>query len=76
VYGAAHDENKMEFLSKLASFCSRNKKPILIGGDFNILRYRSERNKSGGNFRFSNTFNNLIHFYELKELLMSGGLYT
>jgi hypothetical protein len=76
VYGAAHDETKMEFLSELASFCSRNKEPILIGGDFNILRYRSERNKSGGNFRFSDTFNNLIHFYELRELLMSSGLYT
>jgi hypothetical protein len=38
IYGAAHDEDKMEFLSELFSFCSRNKEPILIGGDFNILR--------------------------------------
>jgi hypothetical protein len=76
VYGAADEENKLDFLSELSSFCSRNKEPILIGGDFNILRYSSERNRPGGNFRHSDTFNNLIHFYELRELLMFGGLYT
>ena len=38
VYGAAHEENKMDFLSELSSFCSKNKEPILIGGDFNIIR--------------------------------------
>jgi len=32
VYGAAQDENKMNFLSELSAFCSRNKEPILIGG--------------------------------------------
>jgi len=75
VYGAAHDENKMEFLSELTSFCSKSMEPMLIGGDFNILRFNSERNKPGGNFKYSDTFNNLIHFYELQELVMSGGLY-
>jgi endonuclease/exonuclease/phosphatase family metal-dependent hydrolase len=63
-------KNKMDFLSELSSFCSKNKEPILIGGYFNIMRYNSERNKPGG------TFNTLIHFYELREILMTGGLYT
>jgi hypothetical protein len=48
----------------------------MIGGDFNIIRYSNERNKPGGNHRHSNTFNSLIHFYELREIIMSGGLYT
>lgn len=48
VYGSAHDDRKMDFLSELSSFCSKNKEPILIGGDFNIIRYSSERNKPGG----------------------------
>lgn len=76
VYGAAHDEHKMEFLSELSSFCSRNKGPILIGGDFNILRYANERNKAGGSFKYSDTFNSLINFYELREIIMTGGMYT
>ena len=76
VYGATQDENKMNFLSELSAFCSRNKEPILIGGDFNILRYMNERNKPGGSFKYSDTFNSLINFYELREIIMSGGLYT
>jgi hypothetical protein len=66
VYGAAHEEDKMEFLSELSSFCSRNQEPILIGGDFNIIRYNSEWNKPSGSYRHSDTFNSLIHLYELR----------
>jgi hypothetical protein len=30
----------------------------------------------GGRHSYSDTFNTLIHFYELREIIMSGGLYT
>lgn len=76
VYGATHEENKMEFLAELSSFCSRNNEPIIIGGDFNILRYAYERNKPHGLSRFSGLFNSLIGFYELREIVMTRGLYT
>ena len=45
VYGAPKEENKVEFLTELASFCSKNKDPYLVGGDFNILRFTSEKIK-------------------------------
>ena len=45
VYGAPQEENKIEFLIELASFCSKNKDPYLVGGDFNILRFTSEKIK-------------------------------
>ena len=32
VYGAPHDENKGEFLTELASFCSSSLEPFIIGG--------------------------------------------
>lgn len=76
VYGAAHDENKLAFLSELSYFCSTNKDPILIGGDFNIIRYIKERNKAIRLSKYSDMFNSLIHFHELRELVMSGGLFT
>lgn len=76
VYGAAHDENKVQFLTELSAFCSRNKDPIIIGGDFNIIRFASERNKFTDVQRFSGLFNSLINFHELREILMTGGLYT
>jgi exonuclease III len=47
VYGSAHEEDKMDFLTELSSFCSKNREPIMIGGDFNIIRYNNERNKPG-----------------------------
>ena len=48
VYGAAQEEHKSAFLDELSSFCSTNSEPILIGGDFNIIRYANERNKMDG----------------------------
>ena len=49
---------------------------IIIGGDFNILRFANERNKPHGLNRFSSLPNSLIDLYELKEIVMTGGLYT
>jgi exonuclease III len=42
VYGAVQ-----KFLIELSSFCSKCKYPILVGGDFNILRKESDKNKPG-----------------------------
>jgi hypothetical protein len=76
VYGAAHEEQKMNFLSELSAFCSKNQEPILVGGDFNIIRYAFEKNKPGHVQRFSDMFNTLINFHELREIVMTGGVYT
>jgi hypothetical protein len=43
--------------------CSNIKEPLLIGGDFNILRFSSEKNKSFLPNRFSNIFDSLIEKY-------------
>lgn len=53
VYGAAKEENKTEFLAELARFCANNKEPFLLGGDFNINRFASEKNKNTGVRRHS-----------------------
>lgn len=76
VYGAPHEENKIQFLSELSNFCSSNVEPILIGGDFNLIRYANERNSNNGVHRHSDMFNMLIHLYELMELTMYGGMFT
>lgn len=76
VYGAAQDENKLKFLAELSQFCSSNHEPILIGGDFNLIRYANERNKNMGVHRHTGMFNTLIHLHELRELVMLGGMFT
>lgn len=43
VYGTAHEEGKVPVLSELSSFCSSNQEPLLIGGDFNIIRYAKKK---------------------------------
>lgn len=76
VYGAAQEENKIAFLTELSSFCSSNSKPLLIGGDFNIIRFANEKNTKDGVHRHTDLFNSLIHFYELRKIVMTGGMYT
>jgi hypothetical protein len=56
------------FLSELSNFCFKPKYPILMGGDFNILRYSSEKNKKFNENNFSSVFNLIINAYELREL--------
>lgn len=75
VYGAAQEEGKDSFLAELALFCGRNKEPYIVG-DFNIIRFSHEKNKDGRLRRHSNTFNSIIHAYELREISMNGGKYT
>lgn len=46
VYGPAQDELKDSFLAELSSFCFKAKYPMLLGGDFNILRFSSKKTKN------------------------------
>ena len=63
VYGAAQDENKFEFLSELSRFCDANSDPILIGGDFNLIRFAKEKSSNRGVHKHSGIFNSIIHFF-------------
>ena len=46
IYGAAQLEQKNEFLAELAHFCSKNNQPYLIVGDFNIVRFSSDKKQA------------------------------
>jgi hypothetical protein len=46
VYGAAQDDEKDDFLTDLGDICRDQSLPLLIGGDFNLLRGASEKNKT------------------------------
>lgn len=76
VYGVAQDENKITFLAELSRFCASNSEPMVIGGDFNNIRFTKEKNTLDEVHRHTPLFNSLIQFYELRELVMSGGLFT
>lgn len=66
----------MAFLTELSHFCATNSEPLIIGGDFNIIRYINEKSSIDGVHRHTPVFNSLMHFYELREIVMSGGMFT
>jgi hypothetical protein len=76
VYGAAQKENKSRFLSELSSFCSRSRAPLLVGGDFNIIRKADEKNKPGGVNKWSFLFNSIIEQNGLIEFDLNNRLFT
>jgi hypothetical protein len=76
VYGADQADQKQKFLSEFSPFCSKCIHPVLIGGDFNILRKDSDKNKPRGMNKWSSLFNSIIDFHNLIELDLSGRLYT
>ena len=76
VYGAAQDEFKEAFLTKLVQLCTKETLPITIGGDFNIIRGPNEMNNSNYNDRWPFLFNAIIDAFNYRELAMTGRQFT
>jgi hypothetical protein len=69
-------EDKEEFLTELGTVCSDQSLPLLVGGDFNIIRFSSEKNKNMRRNRWTDIFNSIINSYAMREIYMSGGQFT
>jgi exonuclease III len=76
VYGAAQPEFKEKFLTELVQACRNESLPLLIGGDFNIIRNPSEKNNDNFDRRWPFLFNAFIDDLDLMEIKMSGRRYT
>jgi hypothetical protein len=76
VYGAAQPEFKESFLTELVQACDKEKLPLCIGGDFNIIRNSSEKNNDRFEGRWPFLFNVVIGSLDLREIEMSGRKFT
>ena len=76
VYGPAQAEFKENFLTELVHMCSHEQLPMLIRGDFNILKSPNEKNNDKYDHRWPFLFNAIIDGLNLRELEMSGRKYT
>jgi hypothetical protein len=76
VYGLAQEDQKPTFLSELVNMGSRENLPLLVGGDFNILRSRDEKNNDNFNERWLFLFNAVIDGLNLREIEMLGRKFT
>ena len=72
VYGAAQESKKPDFLAELVRICEHETCPMLVGGDFNIIRRQQEKNNDNFNARWPFIFNAIIESLDLKEIEMSG----
>jgi hypothetical protein len=76
IYGAAQDEFKADFLRELVNLAKDNPYPILIGGDFNLLRFRHEKRKGRFDDHWPFLFNVVIDSLDLREVTMVGRQFT
>lgn len=76
MYGAAQHEHKNTFLAELSRAIQPQNSPLVVGGDFNIIRKESEKNKPGGYNKWSFLFNAIIEQANLRELSLGSRQYT
>jgi hypothetical protein len=57
VYGPAHHDLSEGFIQDIKDFCDEQSLPILMGGDFNLIRNNNERNQGQGDPRLMTMFN-------------------
>jgi exonuclease III len=57
VYGAAQDAQKPDFLAELVRMCDNQDLPMMVGGDFNIIRNKEENYNYNFNSRWPFMFN-------------------
>jgi hypothetical protein len=76
IYGPTQNEQKESFLSELVQLVNKETLPIVLGGDFNIMRLPDEKNKDIFGHRWPFLFNAVIDGLSLKELEMSGRQFT
>jgi hypothetical protein len=76
VYGAAQNEFNEGFLRELVHTISNEKNPVLVGGDFNIIRSPNEKNNERYDNHWPFLFNAIINSLDLRELQLSGRQFT
>lgn len=62
--------------NQLVQCCQNESLPLLLGGDFNIIRGPVEKNKDSYDDRWPYLFNTVINSLDLKELELSGRKFT
>ena len=50
--------------------------PIIVGGDFNIIQKRDEKNNDNFDGRWSMMFNMIVESLSLREIELPGGQFT
>ena len=76
MYGSPYEEGIEAFLSELHALFVEDPTPTLIGGDFNLIRFASDKNNGNINRKWSDNFNAWIEIWSLLEIKLSSRKYT
>lgn len=76
VYGLVQVDLKPEFLRELMEIILSLEIPIIVGGDFNLVRNSSEKYTDNVNSSLVNLFNQFASDTGLREIHRHGGTYT
>lgn len=76
VYGSPYEEGKQSFIDELHSVMGAWQGPILIGGDFNLVRSTVDKSNGIVNFRWVDAFNEWISKWGLIEIDLRNRKYT
>ncbi|KAF2952087.1 hypothetical protein DAI22_01g309400 [Oryza sativa Japonica Group] len=76
VYGPVDNSLRESFLEELNWHLQFRQLPVVVGGDFNLYRFASEKSNNNLDFRSMEKFNSFIANLELRELFRSGPTFT
>jgi len=61
IYGPAHDDRKMEFLEEIQNKVLSSDLPMMLGGDFNLVRKVDEKSSGNVDVHLMDAFNEMIN---------------
>jgi hypothetical protein len=76
VYGSPYEEGKQAFISELHELFLNWQGPIIIGGDFNLVRAQSDKSNGNVDFRRVDRFNAWVDMWSLIEIGLTGRSFT
>ncbi|XP_071683220.1 uncharacterized protein [Lolium perenne] len=76
IYGPADHARSRGFLDEISGKIARCTLPILMGGDFNLIRAAEDKSNANLNWPLIDLFNNTIASWALREIPRTGARFT
>jgi hypothetical protein len=67
VYGSPYDESKNEFVDELHMVMGDGNDPVILGGDYNLVRSQKEKSNGVVNYNHNSLFNEWIEKWGLMD---------
>jgi hypothetical protein len=68
VYGPAQHNFSADFISELSRKCMRSTLPVLLDGDFNLIRFAEDKNNNNLDQNLMDKLNLFIGLHQLLEI--------